>query len=261
MCVLGSDVGRLCPSSSVCRGFWAASHPSGFGESEPTSQMKVWPAVCGPQDKAYQQSKTCGFQTVIGAHSLGKSYQLQSHEAEDIYLNAGFTQSWIPPVNTVLHGGQIGNLWDHSRGMWGLERHGTIHCVTSFQHTIICLQVLSQGQVRNMTPQQVVRQIPPLTALPQGVPGTVSSAILFSAPGVTAANLPRPGIVQVNAFLLSIKKLFQSQKWILYTDSVDVNSDMNDNLWLGASKCCWYRWMLIFRAPLLFVCWSCPRCI
>ena len=36
------------------------------------------------------------------------------------------------------------------------------------------------SQVRNMTLQQVVRQIPPLTALPQGVPGTVSSAILFS---------------------------------------------------------------------------------
>lgn len=149
---------------------------------------------------------------IIGAHSLGKSYQLQSHEANDIYLNAGFTQSWIPLVNTVQHGGQMGSLWDHSRGMWGLERHGTIHCVTSFQHTIICLQVLAQGQVRNMTPQQVVRQIPPLTALPQGVPGTVSSAILFNAPGVTAANLPRPGIVQVNAFLVSVKKLFQGQK-------------------------------------------------
>ena len=135
--------------------------------------MKEWPAVCGPQDKAQQQSETCGFQTIIGAHSLGKRYQLQSHEANDIYLNAGFTQSWIPPVNTVLHGGQIGSLW-------GLERHGTIHCVASLQHRIICLQVLAQGQVRNMTPQQVVRQIPPLTALPQGVPGTVSSAILFS---------------------------------------------------------------------------------
>ena len=115
-------------------------------------------------------------------------------------------------------------------GMWGLERHGTIHCVASLQHRIICLQVLAQGQVRNMTPQQVVRQIPPLTALPQGVPGTVSSAILFSAPGVTAANLPRPGIVQVNAFLLSIKKWFQGQKLKIDTDSVDVNSDMNDNL-------------------------------
>ena len=52
-----------------------------------------------------------------------------------------------------------------------------------------------------MVPQQVVRQIPPLAALSQGVSGAVSSAILFSAPagaqGANSANMPRPGIVQV----------------------------------------------------------------
>ena len=60
-----------------------------------------------------------------------EAYQLESDKADYIYLNAGIRLRWsfISPVNTVAHDGQIESLWDYMY-QWelGLRAQCGNHC-------------------------------------------------------------------------------------------------------------------------------------